>query len=182
MTANRWDADGGHSGIHFSVRHLVISKVRGHFARWTANVVMDENDPSRAKVAAVIDVSSITTGVADRDKHLLSADFFDVANYPEISFTSTHVEKLAGGRLQLAGNLTIRGRTREIVLDVEDNGRTQDPWGHERAGYSAKVTIERKDFGLAWNQVMETGGVVVGDRVDIEIEVEAVRQVAEKAA
>jgi polyisoprenoid-binding protein YceI len=124
----------------------------------------------------VIDASSIDTGLADRDTHLKSADFLDVAGHPEITFKSTRVEKLGGERLRVAGDLTIRGTTREVVLDVEYAGQTKDPWGNVRAGFAAKTVIERKDFGLSWNQVLEAGGVLVGDSVTIEIEVEAVQQ------
>jgi polyisoprenoid-binding protein YceI len=174
--AQRWEIDSSHSGIHFSVRHMVVAKVRGRFARWSGAVVTDGGDLSNANVAIVIDASSIQTGVADRDAHLKSADFFDVANYPELTFKSKRVEPLGRDRLALTGDLTIRGVTREVVLEVEDAGRTKDPWGNERAGFAAKGSIDRKDFGLSWNQILETGGLMVGERIDIEIEVEAVRQ------
>jgi polyisoprenoid-binding protein YceI len=178
MALERWEADLGHSGIHFSVRHMVVSKVRGQFASWSASVLEDVDDPSRDSVEATIDVSSITTGVAERDRHLKSADFLDVASHPRITFRSTRVERRGERRLRIAGNLTIRGVTRNVVLDGEDNGRTRDPWGHERAGFSVKVSLDRTDFGLTWSQLLEAGGMIVGDRVDIEIEVEAVRQAA----
>jgi len=182
MAVERWEIDSGHSGIQFSVRHMVIAKVRGQFARWSGNIFADGDDLEGSSVEAAIEVSSITTGVAERDAHLVSADFLDVANHPQITFKSARVRKLAGGALRLDGNLTIRGVTREVSLDVEVNGRTKDPWGHERAGFSARTSLERKEFGLTWNQLLETGGVVVGDRVDIEIEVEAVRQAEAKVA
>ena len=182
MAQERWEIDSGHSGIQFSVRHMVIAKVRGQFARWSATILADGDDPGRASVEALIDVSSITTGVVDRDAHLKSADFFDVASHPEITFKSTRVEKPAGGELCLVGDLTIRGVTREVVLTVEDNGRTKDPWGHDRAGFTARASIDRKDFGLVWNQVLETGGVMVGDRVEVEIDVETVKQAEAKVA
>jgi polyisoprenoid-binding protein YceI len=171
----RWEIDSSHSGIHFSVRHLVVARVRGQFARWSGTVLLDGPDLSQASVAVLIDASSIQTGVADRDAHLKSADFFDVAQYPEIAFRSTHVEKKRQG-LVLHGNLTMRGVTREVTLEVEDLGRAQDPWGNERAAFTAKGSIDRRDFGLTWNQVLETGGVMVGERIDFEIEVEAVKQ------
>jgi polyisoprenoid-binding protein YceI len=129
-----------------------------------------------------VDASSIDTGVADRDAHLKSPDFFDVTSFPEITFRSKGVEKQSDEAFRVTGDLSIRGVTREIVLDVEYAGRTQDPWGNERAGFTAKTALDRKDFGLTWNQVLEAGGVMVGDRVTIEIEVEAVRQSAVKAA
>lgn len=182
MAQERWEIDSGHSGIHFSVRHMVIAKVRGQFARWSGTILVDEGDPSRATVQATIDASSIDTGVADRDAHLKSADFLDVATHPELTFKSTRVETLAGDRMRVVGDLTIRGVTREVALDAEFGGTTRDPWGNERAGLAARTSIDRKEFGLSWNQVLEAGGLMVGDRVDIEIEVEAVKQTGTKAA
>jgi polyisoprenoid-binding protein YceI len=177
MDTQRWEIDKAHSGIQFSVRHMVIAKVRGQFARWSGQILLDGTEIGHASVTVSIDVSSLTTGVDDRDTHLKSADFLDVANHPTIEFRSVRVESLGAGLLRVIGNLTIRGVTREVALHVEDNGRTADPWGHERAGFSAKAALDRKEFGLTWNQVMEAGGVMVGDRVDIEIEVEAIKQV-----
>jgi polyisoprenoid-binding protein YceI len=182
MATERWEIDSSHSGIHFSVRHLVIAKVRGQFSRWTGALVVPDGDFSRASVEAVIDASSIDTGVADRDNHLRSADFFDVAQFPEITFRASRVEAKKGDELQLIGTLTIKGTTREVSLDVERLGELKDPWGNQRAAFSAKTAIDRKDFGLTWNQVLETGGVAVGDRINIEIEIEAVRQAGVKVA
>ncbi|MCS6915418.1 MAG: YceI family protein [Myxococcales bacterium] len=182
MALERWEIDSGHSGIHFSVRHMVVAKVRGQFSRWSATIVAEDGDLARAQVEAVIDASSIETGIADRDAHLKSPDFLDVANYPELTFKSKRVESLGGGRFLVLGDLTIRGVTREVALDVEHGGRIKDPWGNERAGFMARTSIDRKDFGLRWNQVLEAGGLLVGDRVDIEIDVEAVKQTAAKAA
>jgi polyisoprenoid-binding protein YceI len=182
MASEKWEIDSSHSGIHFSVRHMVVAKVRGQFARWSGTVLAEDGDLARAKANVVIDASSIETGVADRDAHLKSPDFFDVANFPEITFTSNGVEKQSDEALRVTGDLTIRGVTREVVLEVEYAGRTKDPWGNDRAGFTAKTAIDRKDFGLTWNQVLEAGGVMVGDRITIEIEVEAVKQSAEKAA
>jgi polyisoprenoid-binding protein YceI len=161
---------------------MVVAKVRGQFARWSGSIVTVDGEPATASVEAVIDASSIETGVADRDAHLKSADFLDVANHPELTFKSTRTEALGEGRLRLIGDLTIRGTRREVALDVEYAGTTKDPWGNERAGITAKASIDRKDFGLAWNQVLEAGGLLVGDRVDIEIEVEAVKQAETKVA
>lgn len=180
--AERWEIDSSHSGIHFSVRHMVVAKVRGQFARWSGTILSEDGALGRASVSAVIDASSIETGVEDRDTHLKSADFFDSASHPEITFKSTRVEMVGEERLRLLGDLTIRGATREVALDVEYAGQTKDPWGNVRAGFTAKTSIDRKDFGLTWNQLLEAGGLVVGDRVDVEIEVEAVKQAATKAA
>jgi polyisoprenoid-binding protein YceI len=181
MTTERWEIDSSHSGIHFSVRHLVIAKVRGQFSRWTGAVVVPDGDFTKASVEAVVDASSIETGVADRDAHLKSADFFDVAQFPEVTFKAARVTP-AGDDLRVVGDLTIKGITREVTLDVEQLGQVKDPWGNDRVAFSAKTAIDRKDFGLTWNQVLETGGVAVGDRINLEIEVEAVRQAATKVA
>ena len=182
MNTERWEIDSSHSGIHFSVRHLVIAKVRGQFSRWAGTVVVPENDFGRASLEVTIDSASIDTGVADRDTHLRSADFFDVARFPEITFTSTGVTRASGDRLRLDGDLTIKGVTRTVVLDVEQLGTAKDPWGNERAAFSATTAVDRKEFGLTWNQVLETGGVMVGDRIEIVIDIEAVRQIATKVA
>lgn len=182
MAIEKWEIDSGHSGINFSVRHLVIAKVRGKFSRWSGTIEAPDGAAAKAALKVTIDASSIDTGVADRDTHLKSADFLDVANFPEITFAGKRVEKAGKSRLRVTGDLTLHGVTKEVVLDVEDAGRTKDPWGNERAGFAAKTSIDRKDFGLTWNQVLEAGGVMVGERVDIEIEVEAVKQAAEKAA
>ena len=120
--------------------------------------------------------------MADRDAHLKSPDFFDVTAFPDLTFTSRTIEPAGNDHLSVTGDLTIKGVTRLVTLDVEDAGRTKDPWGNERAAFTGKTSLERRDFGLTWNQALETGGVMVGDRVDIEIEVEAVRQVASEAA
>jgi polyisoprenoid-binding protein YceI len=130
----------------------------------------------------VIDAASIETGVGDRDTHLKSPDFFDVAQFPELTFKSKGAEKQTDEALRVTGDLTIRGVTREVVLDVEYSGKTKDPWGNERVGFSAKTAIDRKDFGLTWNQLLEAGGVMVGDRIAIEIEIEAVKQTAVNVA
>jgi polyisoprenoid-binding protein YceI len=182
MRTDRWEIDSSHSGIHFSVRHLVIAKVRGSFSRWSGTIQAPDSDFSKATVDVVIDASSIETGVADRDTHLKSADFFDVATYPELRFSAKRAELRSAGVLDVVGDLTIKGITREVVLSVEHHGLARDPWGNERTAFTAKTSVDRKDFGLTWNQVLETGGVMVGDRIEIEIEIEAVRQAAAKVA
>jgi polyisoprenoid-binding protein YceI len=182
MTTNNWNLDTVHSGINFSVRHMVVSKVRGRFAKFTGNVELDESDLSRSVVEATIDASSIDTGTAQRDDHLKSADFFDVEHFPQIGFRSTGIEKVGGDRYRLTGELTIRDVSREIALDVEYGGRGKDPWGNERVGFTAKGSLDRKDFGLKWNQALETGGVLVSDRVEIELELQAVKAAIAKAA
>jgi polyisoprenoid-binding protein YceI len=182
MRTERWEIDSSHSSVHFSVRHLVIAKVRGTFARWSGRVHVPDGDFSQATVSVAIDASSINTGVEQRDGHLKSPDFFDVAQYPELRFVGRRVEPRSEAEIDVIGDLTIRGTTREVVLRVEQHGQAKDPWGNVRAAFTAKTSIDRKDFGLTWNQALETGGVMVGDRVDIEAEIEAVQQVEAQVA
>ena len=176
-----WDIDPTHSGVHFSVRHMVVAKVRGRFTAFGGTIAFDESAPERSSVDVRIETASVDTGVPQRDGHLRSPDFFDVENFPAITFQSRRVEKTAEG-FRVTGELTVRDTTRQVVLPVEYAGRTRDPWGGERAGFSARLTIDRKDFGLTWNQLLETGGVAVGDKVEIELEVEAVKAVPAAAA
>ncbi|WP_242352977.1 YceI family protein [Anaeromyxobacter sp. SG64] len=180
MAQENWRVDGAHSGIHFTVRHMVISKVRGKFTRWNARLALDPADLSRSTVEAEIEAASIDTGVADRDTHLRSGDFLDAQKHPALKYRSRRVEVLSPERLRVTGDLTIRDTTREVVLDVEYGGRGKDPWGNERSGFTATTSLNRKDFGLTWNQALETGGVLVADRVDVEIELQAVKQAAAK--
>jgi polyisoprenoid-binding protein YceI len=175
---NRWDIDVAHSAIHFHVRHMVISKVHGRFARWAGAIQLDPQDLTRSSVEVTIDAASIDTQVADRDAHLRSADFLDVARYPQLAFRSTRIEKVAGAGYRVTGQLELHGVTREVVLDAEFAGTGKDPWGNERAGFSARTSLDRRDFGLVWNAALEAGGVLVGEKVEITIELEAVKQVA----
>lgn len=177
MATSHWDIDVGHSAIHFWVRHMVISKVHGRFARWSGAIQLDERDLSRSSVSVRIDAASIDTQVPDRDAHLRSADFLDVERHPELTFASRKVEA-AGSALRITGDLTLRGVTREVVLEAEYAGTGKDPWGNERAGFSARTTIDRREFGLAWNAALEAGGLLVGEKVEISIELEAVRKAA----
>jgi len=182
MTKNHWNIDAAHSSLNFSIRHMVFSKVRGRFATYTGAIELDDADVSRSTVEVSIDAASIDTGTAQRDTHLKSADFFDVENFPALRFRSTRIEDLGDGRYRVIGELTIRDATREVTLDAEAGGKGTDPWGNERLGFVAKTAIDRKDFGLGWNQLLEAGGVLVGDRVDIELDVQAVKAAAVKAA
>jgi len=181
MTTNRWDIDVGHSAVHFWVRHMVISKVHGRFSRWSGTIDLDPQDLTRSTVDVRIDASSIDTQVADRDAHLKSPDFLDVAKHPEITFRSKRVEK-AGSGYRVAGELALHGVVQEVTLEAEFAGTGKDPWGNERAGFSAKVSLDRRDFGLVWNAALETGGVLVGEKVEIAIELEAVKKAAAVAA
>jgi polyisoprenoid-binding protein YceI len=182
MTTNNWNIDAAHSGINFSVRHMLVSKVRGRFARYTGAVKIDDGDITRSAVEVTIDASSIDTGTPERDAHLRSPDFFDVEKFPVLRYQSKRIEKLSDDRYRVVGDLTIRDVTREVPLEVEYGGQTKDPWGNERSGFVARASLDRKDFGLRWNQALEAGGVLVGDRVDIELDVQAVKAAAEQAA
>ena len=182
MRTERWEIDSSHSSVHFSVKHLVIAKVRGTFARWSGTVEVPNGDFSNATVAVAIDASSIETGVPDRDAHLKAADFLDATQYPELRFVGKQVRPRSAGEIDVVGDLTIKGITREVVLRVEQHGQAKDPWGNVRAAFTAKTSIDRKDFGLTWNQVLETGGVMVGDRVDFEAEIQAVKQAEAQVA
>ncbi len=178
MALEKWDFDFVHSSINFWVRHMMVSKVHGRFTKWTGTIEMDEARPANSRVEVQIDASSIDTREAQRDTHLRSQDFLDAEKHPHIVFRSTGVEPSGDKRFRLTGDLSIRGTSRPIVLDVEYAGRMKDPWGGERAGFSAHVSLDRKDFGLTWNQVLEAGGILVGDKVEIDIEVEAVKSKA----
>ena len=182
MTTNNWNIDAAHSGINFSIRHMVVSKVRGRFAKYSGAIALEDGDITRSVVQATIDAASIDTGTAQRDAHLRSGDFFDVEKFPELRFQSTRIEKIDDTRYRVAGALTLRDVTREVSLDVQYGGRAKDPWGNERVAFVAKTSFDRKDFGLGWNQVLEAGGVLVGERVDIELDVQAVKAAAERAA
>ena len=175
MATNRWDIDVGHSAIHFWVRHMVISKVHGRFAKWSGAIELDENDLPRSSVAVRIEAASIDTQVADRDAHLRSPDFLDAAAHPEIAFSSKRIEAAAAGAYRVTGDRTIRGVTREVTLEAEFGGSGTDPWGNRRAGFSARASIDRREFGLVWNAALEAGGVLVGEKVELMFEVEAVR-------
>jgi polyisoprenoid-binding protein YceI len=170
-----WNIDPSHSHVEFAVRHLMISTVKGRFGALHGTVRIDESDFSKSAADITIDVSSIDTREPQRDAHLKSADFFEVETYPTITFKSTRVEKKSDDAFTLVGALTIHGVTEEVSLDVTHEGRRHDPWGGERAGFSAKTQIKRSRFGLTWNQLLEAGGVTVGDDIKIAIDVELLR-------
>lgn len=167
--------DPSHSTVEFVVRHLMISKVRGRFNAFIGAVELAPGSDVPQAINATVETNSIDTREPQRDGHLKSPDFFDAENFPQMNFVSKRVEG-GPGEFKVYGDLTIRGVTREVALEGEFEGRTTDPWGNERVGYSAHTKINRKDFGLAWNQALETGGVVVGDEVRIELAVEAILQ------
>ena len=178
-TTTRWQIDPAHSAAHFSVRHLMISNVRGEFTKLSGSAVIDPTNPANSSVEVNIDAASVNTREPQRDAHLRSPDFFDVAKYPAITFRSTNVEPHGADNFNVTGDLTIHGVTHPVTLDVEGpTPPVKDPWGNIRAGVTATAKINRKDFGVAFNALTETGGVVVGDEVKITIEAELIQQAA----
>jgi polyisoprenoid-binding protein YceI len=173
MSVKTWQFDPAHSSIAFSVRHMLVSKVHGRFLRWSGALRFQEAAPATSLLEATIDAASIDTGVPARDAHLRSADFLDVERYPFITFRSAAVEPVGPRQFRLRGELTIRDVTREIVLDVEYGGRMRDPRGYDRVGFTASTHLDRKAFGVTFNQLLDTGGLALGDRVEIRIDVEA---------
>jgi polyisoprenoid-binding protein YceI len=169
-----WNVDASHSQVGFAVRHLVISNVRGEFKTYQGKISLDDADPARSSVEATIDVNSIDTKVADRDAHLKSADFFDVANHPNMTFKSTKVARAGKDRLKVTGDLTLRGVTKPVVLDVTTTPEVKGMGGEVRRGFAATTKISRKAYGLTWNKVVEAGPAV-GDEVTIALELEAVK-------
>ncbi len=178
MVLKRWKIDPAHSNITFLVRHMLVSTVRGRFTRWSGALLFAEAIPGAASVDIAIDASSIDTGVPERDAHLRSLDFLETARHPLITFRSTMVEPVSARQMTVSGDLTIRGVTREVRLDVEYGGRMRDPFGRERVGFSARTAISRKAFGISFDEVLAGGGFVVGDKLEILIEVEAVEAAA----
>lgn len=177
-----WQIDEAHSHIYFSVRHMMISKVRGSFEAFDGVINFDPENPTRTTVDISIDASSISTNNEDRDNHLKSPDFLNAAEYPTLTFKSTKVEQIDAENGRLYGNLTIRDITKPVVLDVEYAGTAKSPWGTTSAGFSASTTINRQEWHLTWNQALETGGVLVGDKIKIDIELELVQQAETEAA
>jgi polyisoprenoid-binding protein YceI len=175
-TTSTWTIDADHSEVGFAVKHLMVATVKGAFRKFSGQVVIDEANVAASSIEASIETASIDTRQDQRDAHLRSADFFDAENHPLITFRSRNIEQLRHGHYRAVGDLTIRGTTREVVLDVEETGRGGDPWGNQRIGYSARTTINREEFGLTWNQALETGGVVVGKDVKISLDVETIKQ------
>ena len=175
-TRSTWQLDPAHTLVEFSGKHMMFTTVKGHFKSVRGTIVLDEDDPSRSSVEVEIDTSSLYSGVENRDTHLKSPDFLDIERYPTITFTSTRVERQALDHAKVIGNLTIRGITREVVLDTELAGRGKDPRGREVISFDAQTQINRKDFELTWNMALETGGFLVGDIIKIELAVEAMKQ------
>ena len=177
-----WQIDPNHSAAQFAVRHLAISTVRGAFTKVSGTVQLDDKDITKSSVDVTIDTASVDTRVEARDKDLRSDHFFDVEKYPTITFKSTKVEQVEAGKLKVTGDLTIHGVTKQAVLDVEGpTAPVKDPWGNQRAAVNATTKINRQDYGMKWNNKMDTGGLVVGDDVAITIDAEMVQKGAAKA-
>ncbi len=175
-SASTWNIDPDHSNVGFKVRHLMISNVKGNFEKHSGIVEINDKDISKSRVEVTIDTNSINTNVQKRDEHLRSADFFEVAKYPTMTFVSKKVARVGKDRLKVTGDLTLHGVTREVALDVEGPSKeSKDPWGNIRRGATANTKINRKDFGLLWNKALETGGVVVGEEVAITLEIEMIK-------
>jgi len=171
-----YQVDTSHSEIGFTVRHMMFAKVRGQFKTWTARVAYDAASPTKSTVDVDVDVASIDTREAQRDGHLRSPDFFDAEKFPKMTFKSKRIEPAGTNQYKVVGDLTIRDVTREVTLDVEQTGAGKDPWGNARMGFSARTSIHRGEWGLKWNQALETGGVLVSDKVDVEVEAQVVEK------
>ncbi len=178
LRAATWTADPAHSSVGFSVKHLMVSTVRGTFGTFSATVEGDPSDPATARIDATIQVGSVDTREPKRDAHLKSADFFDAAAYPTMTFVSRKVEKTGEGRARVTGDLTIRGVTKPVTLDVEYTAPVKDAWGGTRLGATATATIDRQDFGVKWNKSLDAGGVMVSDQVKIQLDLELVEKKA----
>lgn len=174
-TPQIWWADDAESRLTFTLRHLVLSQIVGVVRTWHATIWIDVEQPGRSSVNAVIEAASLDTQDVSRDEHIRSAEFLDVATHPEIRFRSRRVNVISPSRSDIVGDLTIRGVTREITLSLDDNGRSRDGNGRERAVFHVRGSINRQDFGLRWNQDLDTGGVVVGDKIEVEIAVNAIQ-------
>jgi polyisoprenoid-binding protein YceI len=170
-----YSLDTSHSRIGFLARHAMVTKVRGAFGAVEGRFHLDQEDPSRSSAEITIEVASIDTGNAERDAHLKSADFFEVERFPTITFTSTSAEALGGDRYRLTGDLTVRDVTRPVTLELEFTGAVRDPFGLQRVGFEGQTVLNRRDFGLEWNMALDTGGLLVSEKITIELDVAAVR-------
>jgi polyisoprenoid-binding protein YceI len=181
MSTTKYDFDLSHSSVNFHVRHLMVSKVHGRFTQWGGTLELDEQDLTKSRLEVTIQAASIDTKEEKRDAHLRSADFFDAEKFPTLTFKSTQITK-DGDDYKVLGDLSIHGVTKQVELEVEGGQIVKDPWGGTRTGFSAKTKISRKDFGLEWNVALETGGFLVGDKIEISLEIEAIKAAAAKAA
>jgi polyisoprenoid-binding protein YceI len=176
METTKWALDPMHSEINFKVKHMMIANVSGGFKKFDVNVTTEGNDFTKAKIHFTADVNSISTNSDQRDGHLKSPDFFDAAAFPEIKFEGTSMDKKSDEEYKLNGNLTIKGVTKPVTLNVNFGGIGKDPYGNTKAGFSVEGKINRKDFGLTWNAALETGGVMVGDELKVQSEIQLVKQ------
>lgn len=176
MSTTKWVIDPTHSEIGFKVKHMMFTNVSGKFQKFDASIEVQGDDFEHAKIEFTGAIDSISTGNADRDGHLLSADFFDAAQYPEIKFHATAFNKQSKGEYELVGDLTLHGVTKSVKLDAEYSGQMKDPWGNTKAGFALNGKINRKDWGLNWNSALETGGVLVGEEVKLVIELQFIKQ------
>jgi polyisoprenoid-binding protein YceI len=177
-----YEVDPYHTSVEFAGKHMMVTTVRGRFREFTGQVEVEDDDPTTAVVRFTIKTASLDTGVDQRDQHLRSADFFDVEKYPEIRYRSTSVERLGQNRYRVIGDLTIRDQTRPVSLEVEVEERFTDPYGNQRVGVSATGKLNRRDWGLTWNQVLEAGRLLVGDQIKLEVEGALLRKVEAPAA
>lgn len=175
VAVNTWNIDASHSIAEFSVKHMMVSTVKGRFGTLEGVAEIDESNPLASSVRASIDVASITTNEPQRDTHLRSDDFFNAEKFPKITFISKRVERVDAENYRVVGDLTIRDVTKEVVLDTEFEGQVRDPYGNQRAGFTATAQISRGDFGVNFNGLLETGGVIVSDKVKITLHIEAIR-------
>lgn len=172
----KWTIDASHSNIQFTVSHMVVAEVTGRFKEFSGTVTASKDDFSDGKAQVTIKVNSIDTDNTKRDEHLKSADFFDSEKYPEMTFTSTGVRIASGNKYIITGNLTMKGVTRSIELDAVYRGQVKDPWGGTRAGWKAKSSLDRFDYGLTWNKAIEAGGLVVGREINLDFNIELIRE------
>ncbi len=176
MSKVKWTVDAGHSMLEFSVKHMMISRVKGVFNDFEANILADPQDLTDAEIEFTVDLGSIDTRKKDRDDHLRSADFFDVENHPQMNFKATDIQKTSENEYDVTGDMTIRGTTKPVTFNMTFEGQHKDPWGNEVAGFSGHGKLNRKEVGLTWNATLETGGVLVGEDININIEIEAHKQ------
>ncbi|MFF2500386.1 YceI family protein [Peribacillus sp. NPDC058075] len=176
MTNTKWTVDPTHSAIEFSVKHMMIAKVKGSFNKFEANILANPSDLTTAEIDFTVDVASIDTRNADRDNHLRSADFFDVEKNPTLTFKSTKIVKMDEDEYDVTGNVTLNGVTQEETFSITFEGQGKDPWGNEKAGFSGKGKIKRSDYGLTYNAALETGGVLIGDQITLTIEIEVAKE------
>jgi polyisoprenoid-binding protein YceI len=175
MSKTKWQIDPSHSSVDFSVKHMMFATVKGAFNKFDADIVADPADLTTADISFKIDTASVDTRSEDRDNHLRSGDFFDVEKYPNITFKATNIEKTDDGEYNVTGDLTILEKTNKETFAVEFEGQGKDPWGNEKAGFGVKGTVNRDDYGLTWNAALEAGGVLVGNKIKISLQLQAAK-------